>query len=151
MRLLQRGLTQTSKKLEDATLFCADVGPGSFIGVRVGVTLAKTLAFTLGVKAAGASSFDLIDPSATVVLPSKKNEFFVRRVGETAFRKSELPNEDFIGYGAGIEPQQVPQAARFASLLQRLEPVDPERLLPEYWIEPSISPPRKPFGLSRLE
>lgn len=145
MELLERGLKEAQRGLGAVTLFCADLGPGSFIGVRVGVTLAKSFAFALGVKAAGATSFDLIDDQATVVLPSKKGEFFVRRPGEEPYRTAELPNERFTGYGPGMASEVVPNAARFASLLQRLQPVEPELLLPEYLIEPSISTPKKPF------
>ena len=145
MEMLDRGLREISRALTDATVICADVGPGSFIGTRVGVTLAKSLAFVLGLNAAGATSFDLIDPSQTVVLPSKRGEFFVRRPGEEPFRTSDLPENVFMGYGPGIETQIVPNAARFASLLQQIEPVEPVRLMPCYLIEPSISTPRRPF------
>ena len=144
--MLEQGLRETKISLQDATLFCADIGPGSFIGSRVSVTLGKTFALARGTKVAGASAFDLIDPHNTVVLPSKKGEFFVRRVGQNPFRVTDLPDHPFVGYGSGIAVQTVPNAGRFSSLLGQLQPVEPELLLPQYLIEPSISTPKKPFA-----
>ena len=42
--------------------YVVDVGPGSFTGVRVGVTFAKVLAGETGAELAAVSSFDLVDP-----------------------------------------------------------------------------------------
>lgn len=144
--LVQRALAETGAALIDATLLAADLGPGSFTGVRVGVVLAKTLAWSLGVKCVGADSFDLVDPKAVVALPSKKGEFFIRVPGAAPFRTTEAPSEA-VGYGfAGVETP--PSAANFGPLLGNLRVVAPEELLPEYLIEASISQPKKP--LSRL-
>lgn len=128
----QRGLD-----LEQATLFAADVGPGSFTGVRVGVILAKTFGFVYSVPVAGRNAFDLVAPDRTVFLPSRKGEYFVREVGGMPFRTIEGP----LG-----ETQPAPNAANFAWFLDELEPVTAARFLPEYLIEPSISVPNKPFA-----
>ena len=181
--LCLRMLQSSGVPLRDVKLYVADVGPGSFIGVRVGVTLAKTLAFANSVLAAGVTSFDLIDPDRTVAFPSKKGEWFIRRPGEEVGRApalgegqklihspqgtdqtkplssvreaGELANrkrgteheslQAYVGYGPGFEKQTYPDAALVASLLNRLEPVEPELLLPEYHIEPSISTPKVPY------
>jgi len=146
LRMLEIGLKRLGMRLEETSLFAADLGPGSFIGVRVGVTLAKTLAFATSKLCIGASSFDLITADRTVVMPSKKAEFFVRIPNAEVFRTDKLPEPaDFVGYGSGIEEPVYPNAARFASLLQRLPPMAPELLIPQYMIEPSISTPRKPY------
>ena len=144
LSLLSALLSTLGLKLSDAELFASDLGPGSFTGVKVGVTLAKTLAFANGKQAAGAMSFDLIDPQGLVVLPSKKGEWFIRRPGEAAFRSADLPDEAFSGYGAGIEPFTYPRAECFAAL--HLERMAPELLAPSYLMEPSISIPKKPFS-----
>lgn len=143
--LLARAQEALGVSLDDATLFAADLGPGSFTGVRVGIVLAKTFGYLKGVPCAGADSFDLIAPDRTVVLPSKRGEFFVRLPGQAPVRTSELPEGDFAGFGYGGE-DRYPQAAGFARLLDRLTPVEPERLVPDYRIEPSISVPKKLSG-----
>jgi tRNA threonylcarbamoyl adenosine modification protein YeaZ len=144
--LLSKGLESTRRLLSDADLFVADVGPGSFIGVRVSVTLAKTLAFAVGAKAAGVSSFDLIACGGDAVVPSKRGEYFVRRKGKEPERTNELPNgESFKGYGAAMEETVHPDAVRAASLLRVLIPIRPEELTPQYLIEPSISTPKRPY------
>lgn len=144
--ILKDLLQETGTTLKVATLFAADLGPGSFTGMKVAVTIAKTMAFAEGVKTIGADSFDLIDPSGVVVMPSKRGEWFIRRVGQEPVRQEKLPDEPFLGYGPGIESSVYPQAAGFARLLERLSPIDPERLVPNYLIEPSISQPKTPLS-----
>jgi tRNA threonylcarbamoyl adenosine modification protein YeaZ len=145
LAILSGLLSSRGLRLEDAELFVADLGPGSFTGVKVGVTLAKTFAFTHKKLAAGARSFDLVDADGVVVLPSKRGEWFVRRPGNEPVRTEELPNEPFSGYGNGIENPVYPRAEGFTKLLDRLVAVEAERLAPEYLIEPSISKPKVPF------
>ena len=132
--------------LEEVRVFAADVGPGSFTGVRVGVVLAKTLAWCFGVRCAGADAFDLIDPSELVALPSKKGEYFLREPGSAPERTEVLP-EGVLGYGfeGGSCP---PHSERFSKLLSGLVTVAPMQFIPAYLIEPSISQAKKP--LSRI-
>ncbi len=149
LSLLSALLSSLGLELSTADLFASDLGPGSFTGVKVGVTLAKTLAFANGTQVVGAMSFDLIDPASLVVLPSKKGEWFIRRPGEAAFRSTSLPNEPFLGYGTAIEPLTYPRALLFAGL--DLEAVAPEVLTPSYLMEPSISVPKRSFDGFRRE
>ncbi len=145
LSLLEECLMEKGIALTDVKCFAADLGPGSFTGVRVGVTLAKTLAYLHGAMASGADSFDLIDPNGVVVLPSKKGEHFIRVPGEPPFRSQEMPTGAFEGYGFGGE-DHFPSAKGFAKLVGSLKLIEPERLVPEYLIEPSISVPKRPFG-----
>jgi len=145
-RQLESLFQETGRNLDAAELFAADLGPGSFTGVKVAVTIAKTLAFSKGKQVVGADSFDLIAPDRTVVMPSKKGEFFVRRANADPIRTPDLPDEDFVGFGPGVEPQTFPDAARFAALLPSLRPMAPEMLVPNYLIEPSISTPKSPLS-----
>ena len=146
LSLLESLLQRNGLLLHQATLFAADLGPGSFTGVKVGVTLVKTWAFAFGVPVTGADSFDLIDPEGTVAIPSKRGEFFIRRVGFAAIRAPALPEGPFAGYGPGIEPQAYPSAERFAPLLRHLPRLRPEELVPNHLLEPSISLPKKPYA-----
>lgn len=143
--LLERMQGEAGFRLDQATHFASDLGPGGFTGVRVGVTLAKTFAFVHGANALGATSFDLIDPAGLVVIPSKRGEYFVRAPGGEPYRTTELPLGPFSGYGFP-DGETYPNAARFAPLVHRLVPVLPELLLPEYGQEPSISAPKRPYA-----
>lgn len=142
---LQECLKEAGATLTDATYFAADVGPGSFIGVRVAVTLAKTLAHSLGRSCLASTAFDLMAPEKPVAIPNRKGEWFVRAPGEApvlwAEGGSPLPN-DLVSYG-GIANDVFPHAGGFAALA--LEPMAPELLLPQYLVPPSISTPKKPF------
>jgi tRNA threonylcarbamoyl adenosine modification protein YeaZ len=147
LKMLRELLDRHALNLGDATLFAADLGPGSFTGVKVGITLAKTWAYALGVPVAGVPSFDLIDPNGTVVMPSKRGEFFVRRVGSDPIRTKELPAEEFRGFGPGVEPATYPTAEAFAAVIPQLSRLSPEALVANHLMEPSISTPKKPYGL----
>lgn len=133
LRLLHQGLEGLGRELADIELFAADLGPGSFTGVRVGIVLAKTLAWTLDRQCAGADAFDLVSPNDTVALPSRKGEWFVRVPGAPIDRTRMEP----LSVGA-------PRAAGFARL--QLKPMSPYELVPAYLLEPSISTPKEPFG-----
>ena len=130
--------------LQGVRAFAADTGPGSFIGARVAVTLAKTLAFAAGVECYGSSSFDLISESSTVAVPNRRGEWLLRVPGEDPVRTSELP-AGAIGYGEGFDDPRFPHAAGFGALVANLELLRPEQLLPTYVVEPSISTPRTPY------
>ena len=145
LKLLEAMIGESGLRVEDAELYAADLGPGSFTGVRVGVTLAKTFGYLYGKPVAGASSFDLISTELTVALPSKKREFFIRAPRSTPIRTTELPEGEFVGFGPGIQPETFPDASRFSTLIETLTPADAMTFVPEYLIEPSISIPKKPY------
>ena len=68
--IVQSVLTDTGVTLADIEAFAVGLGPGSFTGVRVGVTLAKVWAMTLDKPVAGVSSLDaLAEPLAFTGLP----------------------------------------------------------------------------------
>ncbi len=145
MELLQAGLQETGLELKSATAFLADLGPGSFTGVRVGVTVAKTLAFAVGATAGGTDAFALISTNQTVVLPSKRGEWFVRRPDAEPERVAALPEEIFVGFGPGIDQPTYPDAASFGPLLSSIDLRVAELLVPRYLIEPSISLPKQAY------
>lgn len=142
LNMLER-LFDLCARRSEVTGFAADTGPGSFIGTRVGVTLAKTLAYGCGVVCYGATSFDLVDPERSVVIPNRKGEWFLREPGLSAQLIRELPAQP-LGYGPGVESPTLPDASRFRLHLARS--MRPEELLPTYLVEPSISQPKKPYA-----
>lgn len=125
-------------------LVVADCGPGSFIGVRVAVALAKALAWSAGIRCAAVTAFDLISAEGIVAFPSRRGEYFIRS-GSSVTIATSLP-EGAIGHGPDFAEPTFPDAARAAQLWDSLEPVSPEALLPNYLLEPSISTPKVPYA-----
>jgi tRNA threonylcarbamoyl adenosine modification protein YeaZ len=135
-KLLETCLADTSTK--DIDVWVADVGPGSFTGVKVGVTIIKTIAFALGRKVAGVTSFDLIG-EGDVAVPSRKNMHLLRTVGgvyEVASDDPRVLAATRYDYSGGVYP--LAKSAR----LDGLELTEPELLLPNYVLEPNISVPK---------
>ena len=141
--MLDALLSESGRTLGDVRLFAADLGPGSFTGVRVGVTVCKTMAYAVAVQVIGANAFDLIDRKGPVAIPSRKGEHFLRLPGSPPATTLDLP-EGAVGYGAAFESPQYPTAKGFAPLLKTSEPQDPEHMVPLYIAEPSISTPKDP-------
>lgn len=133
-------------KASDAKGFVADVGPGSFTGVKVATTIVKTFGYAFGKPVAGVSSFDLISLTETVVVPNVAGRHFVRRQGEEPIMIEGLPEGSFVGYGKAIDTPIYPEAVRSASVVDTLVWIEPERLVPLYIAEPSISIPKKAYG-----
>lgn len=144
MRLLVPALATAGVAKEDVEVWSADLGPGSFTGVKVGVTIAKTLAFALGTKVAGFSAFDLIDRFSAAV-PSRKGMYLVRDKDGV----EELPFDHPRVIAArkyGGEDTDFPSAENAALLFSVMELLAPEALLPNYVLEPNISKPKDKFG-----
>ncbi|MEZ0327518.1 MAG: tRNA (adenosine(37)-N6)-threonylcarbamoyltransferase complex dimerization subunit type 1 TsaB [Fimbriimonas sp.] len=134
--------------ISDASIFAADIGPGSFTGVRVGVILAKTFGYVYDKPVCGADAFDLISVSDVVALPSKKGEYFVRVPGREPYRTESVQQGPILGYGAAFADPTPPHAKRFGALVSTLAPMLAEAFVPEYLIQPSISTPKKPYARS---
>ncbi len=145
LRLLSDLLRAHQLRVVDCMLYLADLGPGSFTGVKVAVTLAKTMAMAAGKEAGGLSAFDLISADGVVVLPSKRGEFFLRGLDRDVTTVNDLPEEPYAGFGPGIVVPTYPLASRFAGQLERVVRVSAEKLVPEYLLAPSISIPNKPY------
>lgn len=107
-----------------------DVGPGSFTGVKVGLAVAKSWAYALGVPVGGVTSFDLTGVAGAVALPSKKGEFFYRSPDGQVSVVSPLPDGAVVGE---------PRAAHAGPFLAGLAFGDAYQLTGYYVAEPSIS------------
>jgi len=53
LEMIEGALESQNKKLKDITEIKVNTGPGSFTGLRVGVTVAQTLGWALGIRVNG--------------------------------------------------------------------------------------------------
>lgn len=136
---IQTVLTETGLALGEVDAYLADTGPGSFTGVKVGVTLVKTLAWSQGKKAAGVSAHDLFPPGLPTALRIKKDQWVCRdlsgniTVVDGAFPEGHQGNPDMSEY----------PHARFANLAG-VAWGDPVALLPDYVVPPAVSQAKRP-------
>src|SRR5574342_1006942 len=66
----------------DLTKIVVAEGPGSYTGVRIGVTIAKTLAWTLNIPMSGVSSLEVAAASAGRYFDGYVSPFFDARRGQ---------------------------------------------------------------------
>lgn len=120
------------------TGFVADTGPGGFTGTRVGIVVAKTLAYALGTRCAGISAFDLI-ALGKAAIPARRGSYLTREGTVEGWP------DGAVGYGPDAPESLYPLASRAKRCLADLTWMSPEALLPDYRLEPSISTPKKPY------
>jgi len=142
---LRLGLAEDTQM--KVTGYVADIGPGSFIGARVGIVLAKMLGYLNDVPCAGVTSFDLVLPSQTVAIPNRKADFLVRIPGQPPQLVTEIPSEA-VGYRLGRE-EHFPDPAIGIEIINQLGWFPAADFLPHYEVEPSISTPKQSFGAWR--
>lgn len=141
LALLEGLLASTRMVLNDFDGFVADVGPGSFTGVRVGVTLVKTLGYAFDKRVGGVLSFSLIADDAQVAVPIKRGQWAFRDATGISLIDTN-PGEGVLGYGHGFAEEQLPSAARLREA--DISWCKAEELLPFYGAEPAISTPKDP-------
>ncbi len=77
-------LKTVEMSLKDLTIIAVDTGPGKFTGLRVGVAMAKTMAFALGIDMVEACSLDIIRSDVPALMPvivamdGKQNRVFTK-------------------------------------------------------------------------
>lgn len=121
--------------ITDVSHFVADLGPGSFTGIRVGIAMVKAWAWAKNAQSGGIVSLDLLeDPLGAVMI--RKGEW-VRRSpsGELESFSDSVPSHT-----------DLPMAARAAQHLDCIHWMSAFDLMPVYGGEPSISTPKTRMG-----
>jgi tRNA threonylcarbamoyladenosine biosynthesis protein TsaB len=114
-------------------LVATTIGPGSFTGLRVGVTTAKTLAYAVGCQCLGVDTLEVIalqvagehspDQELHVVLDAQRKELFLARFrleGEEAVRVGEntiVPAGDWL---ASLRPGTLVSGPGLARLVDKI-------------------------------
>lgn len=60
MPLVDKLLSETNTKISDIDLFACDIGPGSFTGIRIGVSTIKAFMDVTGKKSVGITSLEIL-------------------------------------------------------------------------------------------
>ena len=81
MKEIENGLLDAGVKLEDIDVFACSVGPGSFTGIRIGVSTAKAFAYACGKKVLGVTSFEslaynIVDSAKKLTLIDARHDNF---------------------------------------------------------------------------
>lgn len=82
MPVIEDLLEKLNIKVSDVDVFCTVVGPGSFTGIRIGVSTVKALAYSLGKKVLAVTSFEslaynTIDKSVVTVIDARHENYYV--------------------------------------------------------------------------
>lgn len=130
-------IKESGHQLNAATEILVDVGPGSFTGVRVGLTLAKMWGELLSLPIYAVSTFDLVNPNKPVAIPSKKSEVYVRipEQAPTTMTPGEAA-EKGITVASEADLQNLFIKLPDERCLKLVSPLD---LLPKYVSQPNIS------------
>ena len=88
--LIQEMLSEAQVEFKDIDLIVSTYGPGSFTGLRIGLTTAKTLSLALDIPLVGLNTLDVMarhyetDKPLLVVLETKRKDFYAKFYNATS-------------------------------------------------------------------
>lgn len=83
MELIDLLLKECSCNIDSVDEICVNVGPGSFTGIRVAVSVAKGLGITKNIRFKIFNSFDYFSAKENVVLPGFSNFVYIKKSDKT--------------------------------------------------------------------
>ena len=89
---IEKALTDKGVDLDDLDAFASIVGPGSFTGIRVGMSVVKAMTFALGKNIIASNMFE-------VVAKTVKNGYFILNSTMTTIYYGKLKNAKLVDYG----------------------------------------------------
>lgn len=88
-------LKENNLTLSDINLVGTNVGPGSFTGIRVGISIAKTIAQALDIQCIAINSMEIlgkiISEPSICALDARKNMAYVKKTDENQVEMIEVP------------------------------------------------------------
>lgn len=127
---IQHQLHSAGWRPQDVQLVAVTQGPGSFTGLRVGVTAAKTLAYAVGAEVFAVNTLHVIArqapaelPRISAVLDAQRQQLFVadfRREGDRLVEAAETRIDDIAKWLAGLSPGTAVTGPGLATLRDRL-------------------------------
>jgi tRNA threonylcarbamoyl adenosine modification protein YeaZ len=96
-------LRQAGMQTRDVEALAVGIGPGSFTGVRIGLSTARGLGLALGIPAAGVSTLDALAagaPGAVPVIDARRREIFVPGAVLAPADLEVEPRRVYVGSGA---------------------------------------------------
>ena len=82
--LIQEALAEAKTDFKSLDLIVSTIGPGSFTGLRIGLSTARSLGMALGIPVAGVNTLDLIATHydtakpCLILLETKRQDFYAR-------------------------------------------------------------------------
>jgi tRNA threonylcarbamoyladenosine biosynthesis protein TsaB len=132
----------------DVDLVVTPVGPGSFTGLRVGVTTAKTFAYAAGADILGVDTLEVIATAApaeveavSVALDAQRGEVVARRFarGDDALMRPDGP-ASLVEIGAWLRALP-PGTCLSGPVLKKMADHVPDHLTmldPQYWVPSAV-------------
>lgn len=117
MPIIKQILDETNLNLNDIDLLSVDVGPGSFTGIRIGVSTVKAFVDSLGLNAVGISSLEALS------LNAKSSGVICSLVDA---KKGNVYNEIFEFTSGQALPRRNASFDNINDLLEELKNINPE-------------------------
>ena len=129
--LIDEILKDNDLSLKDIDRFAVAIGPGSYTGLRIGITTVKMFASILDKEVVGISTLQAlakgVQEDALVItgLDARNDNYFAAGYLSGAVPENVIPD-------GGTEEENVIHAGLIGQLAENAVPVDPDKLLPRY-------------------